>query len=134
MKNISIDNEVLVAVDFDGTITTEDTIINTNPQINPTAVKAILRMQELGATIILWTCRYDESLKEALRLSKAYGLHFDLINDGNGKRTKSRKVNADLYIDDKATLGPIDWDAYVRKVEKLIERRKKCQELELTTG
>lgn len=119
MKKIEIDDELLVAVDFDGTITTSDDIINENPTVNPEAVEAIKTMQELGATIILWTCRYDESLKEALRISRAYGLHFDLINDGNGRRTKSRKVNADIYIDDKAVLGPIDWNRYIDEVKRL---------------
>ena len=71
------------------------------------------RMKEEGNQLILWTCRGGQDLVNALEACNQVGLQFDEVNcnleekiarhDGND----SRKVGADIYLDDKA-LRPED--------------------------
>ena len=119
-----LDKDVLVAVDFDGTITTEDTIFNDYPKIDKTSVAFLKLMQKEGAKLILWTCRENEKLKEAIKLCEINGLFFDYINSGNGKRPDSRKVNADVYIDEKSyPNGEIPWIKLNHWIEQIIQKR-----------
>lgn len=90
----------VVAVDFDNTIT----LLSRYPvtgKIDVKAIPVIKTLQEQGNKIILWTCREGEELEEAIMLCKAYGLTFDRINE-NIDGTYTRKIKADLYVDDKA--------------------------------
>lgn len=57
--------------------------------------------------MILWTNRTGEPLNAAIELCKKNGLEFDAVNDNvqkvkNDFNTYSRKITADIYIDDKA--------------------------------
>ena len=63
-----------IAVDFDGTIVT-----NRYPQIGsekPFAVQTLKMLQKEGHHLILWTCRRDEELVDALNWCKERGLYF----------------------------------------------------------
>lgn len=122
-----IDPDVLVAVDFDGTLTTWDEFPKQHYEMNEEAVNSCKEMQEAGAKLILWTCRNGEPLREATESLGKCGLKFDYVNEGNGHRfdSKRRKVNADLYIDDKANDGSIDWPAMVGKVRQMVTDRRK---------
>ncbi len=95
-----------VAVDFDGTLCQ-----NAWPHIGRENRVLIERLKEHrripGARLILWTCREGESLDAAVAWCAERGLHFDAINDNLPERIAQyggncRKVNADLYIDDRA--------------------------------
>ena len=61
-----------------------------------------------GDQIILWTCREGKALQEAVDACKAHGLEFDAVNQNlphmcpEGTWPDSRKIKADLYLDDKA--------------------------------
>ena len=60
-----------------------------------------------GGKIILWTCREGQSLKNAVEWCARHGLQFDAVNDNLPEMNEifganSRKVGADIYIDDKA--------------------------------
>ena len=60
-----------------------------------------------GSRIILWTCRAGKPLHEAVSWCTALGLSFDAVNDNLPEmnelfQNNSRKVGADIYIDDKA--------------------------------
>lgn len=97
---------LIIAVDFDGTLCTD-----AYPKIGIPVWKTInycKRQKEMGAIIILWTCREGEKLEEAVGWCKFLGLEFDYVNEpaeihqkqfGN---TYTRKIYADQYIDDKA--------------------------------
>lgn len=97
----------IVAVDFDGTLC-EDAY----PEIGKPkkeVIAAIKEYQSYGWKIILWTCRNYEHLDKAVEWCKQQGLEFDAINtnlqevqDLYGGDT--RKVFADVYIDDKNVL------------------------------
>ena len=57
--------------------------------------------------MILWTCRVGLNLTQAVRWCKSYGLEFDAVNENVPEilekyGTESRKISADIYIDDKS--------------------------------
>lgn len=96
---------MVIAVDFDGTLV-EDLF----PYIgrkNNTLFKWLMRRQNAGDTLILWTCRQGERLQEAVKYCEENQLFFDCINKNADKYIKKygndcRKIFADVYIDDKA--------------------------------
>lgn len=94
----------VIAIDFDNTITS----LSKPPVTGKININAIEQIKELKKNnkIILWTCREDEELIEAIELCKKYGLVFDKVNE-NINGTYSRKIRADIYIDDKAM--PPNW-------------------------
>lgn len=91
------------AVDFDGTL-----CIQTFPQIGKPKYRIIRRCKRLqakGWIIILWTCREDKLLTEAIQACHSWGFYPDYINCNDPFRvayfhTDPRKIGADLYIDD----------------------------------
>ena len=99
---------MIIAIDFDGTI-----VEHRFPEIGnplPDAFETLKKWQFKGHELILWTCREDKLLLEALYFCEGNGLYFHAINE-NVKSTKiaPRKVYADWYIDDRAMLKKIDW-------------------------
>ena len=113
----------VVAVDYDGTLTTE----NAYPAVgtpNIRAVEIMKRFRALGGRVILWTLRTNKYLDDAVASMKSLGLEFDAVNDDDEICKKewleahpdcgiSRKTFADLYIDDRtphAMIHGIDWD------------------------
>lgn len=108
-SKVIFDKNILIAVDFDGTITTRDEFPNTNYEINPEAIKWLKRLQKEGAKIIYWSCRkITDSIINKLT---EYNFKFDYIDEDNGQRSHQRKLNADFYIDDRSSLtGKIQWE------------------------
>ena len=102
-----------IAVDFDGTI-----VEHRYPAIGkekPFAIDTLKRLQEEGHKIILWSVREGKTLGEAVEFCRRRGLEFYAVNSdfpnaswsGSGV---SRKVKADVYIDDRNLGGIPDWD------------------------
>jgi hypothetical protein len=63
-------------------------------------------LKRRGHTLILWTCRIDDKLVDAVRWCKSYGLYFDAHNENLPERcafyqNDCRKIGADFYLDDK---------------------------------
>ena len=91
-----------IAIDFDGTITKE----NSYPEIGelkPNCVDVLKKLKAQGHRLILWTCRNGEKLKEATDFMAAQGVVFDSVNKSIwNPGTLSVKVCAHLYIDDAA--------------------------------
>lgn len=95
----------VIAVDFDGTLCE-----NKYPDIGKPKFKIInyiKKRKEEGCKIILYTCRCDNDLINALNWCYKQGLTFDAVNDNISEYitrfdNNSRKINADLYIDDRA--------------------------------
>lgn len=102
---------MVIAVDFDGTI-----VENCFPGIGqefPDAVDNLIRLQkEEHHRIILWTVREDELLESAVKWCEERGLKFYAVNKNNPeeKIALSRKIIADLYIDDLNLGGLPDWN------------------------
>lgn len=93
---------MIIAVDFDGTL-----MINKQP--NHGLIAMLQDRQMRGDIVILWTCRERESLCEAVRFLAANGFRPNYINQNAPQGIKqlghdSRKVFADLYIDDKNSM------------------------------
>ena len=99
---------MVIAVDFDGTLC-EDAF----PEIgkpHETLINDLKRCRkENGDKLILWTCRCGEYLDKAVEWCKEQGLEFDAVNENvPWIGFYSRKVCADVYIDDLA-VGKDDW-------------------------
>ena len=94
----------IYAVDFDGVI-----VKNDYPRIgklNEEVVEKMRRLKEEGHDIILWTCRVDKKLEEAVEFCKKNNVPFDCVNDNTEDSKKAynndcRKVWANYYIDDQ---------------------------------
>jgi hypothetical protein len=111
-----------VAIDFDNTLAVTDFPIILSPI--PEAIDFIHRCKEADIAVILWTCRTDKHLDEALTWCKEQGIEFDAVNAnlpeaikaydecGYGVNPDGRKISVDLYLDDKAFLcwdKALDW-------------------------
>lgn len=104
-------DSLIIAVDFDGTICTNNYPNCGSP--NTVLIKKLIRLREAGHKLILWTCRTDNELKVAVDYCKKYGLEFDKINENLDELVQmfegdTRKVVADIYLDDKA-MNPISF-------------------------
>lgn len=94
----------IIAIDFDGTLCE-----NEYPKIgepNMDIIDYILRCQLNGDKVILWTCRTDKILKEAIDWCLYKGLVFDAVNENLPEIIDifggdTRKIFANVYIDDR---------------------------------
>ena len=96
---------MIIAVDFDGTITKESKW----PELgepNIPLINELIRRRRNGDKLILWTCRDGDLLNAAINFCKTFGLEFDAVNENLPEIIEtyggSRKISADLYVDDKA--------------------------------
>ena len=97
----------IIAVDFDGTLCENEFPNIGAPKIE--IIEKLLAEKQLGAKIILWTCRTDEQIKQAVAWCEKYGLTFDAVNDNLEEIKTSfgsnpRKIYANEYWDDRAVL------------------------------
>lgn len=98
---------MIIAVDFDGILCE-----NEFPEIGAPKYEIISLVRQLidnGHEVILWTTRNGEELVAAVDWCGSYGLHFNNVNGpatSNREEyrdrypTESRKIYADIYIDD----------------------------------
>ena len=102
-----MDNNKIIAVDFDGTLS-----FGTWPDVGEPNVPLIEQLKDLknrGNKLILWTCRAGDALEKAVSWCREHQLEFDAINDNLPEIVEmygnnSRKITCDYYIDDKALL------------------------------
>ncbi|HEX2920233.1 MAG TPA: hypothetical protein VHO50_03610 [Bacteroidales bacterium] len=105
---------IKIAVDFDGTIVEHE-----YPAIGKEKLFAFQTLKELeknGALLILWTFRIGKELEEAISFCKTNGIEFYAINRNYPEEIFdeskiSRKINADIYIDDRNVGGFPGWSA-----------------------
>lgn len=98
-------NGYVVAVDFDGFLCKDAW-----PDIgkaNPQRIEDVKKIKEIGAKVILWTCRENGKLFDALDWCALQGLTFDGVNENIPERVKQygsdpRKIGYDELWDDKA--------------------------------
>jgi len=100
-----------IAVDFDGTI-----VEHAYPDIGKEKLFAFRTLKELekkGAKLILWTFRTGKELEEAVEYCRKNGIEFYAVNKNYPEEvtdeTVSRKINADIFIDDKNVGGLPGW-------------------------
>lgn len=100
-----------IAVDFDGTI-----VEHKYPKIGkeiPFATQTLKQLYQDGHEIILWTYRSGQLLQEAVDFCTQRGVTFYAVNKSYPEevydKTISRKIMADIYIDDRNYGGLPDW-------------------------
>lgn len=91
---------MIIAVDYDNTL-----VLGKEP--NLPLISRLIGAQRQGNIVILWTCREGPSLMDALSVLARYGFRPNLVNQNAPAAVArigrdSRKVFADIYIDDKA--------------------------------
>lgn len=105
-KRILSKEYTIYAVDFDGTLCESKF-----PDIgapNTFLITHLIKRRLEGDKLILWTCRCGSWLNEAIDWCKQLGLEFDAVNENLPETveyfggTESRKIHADVFIDDKA--------------------------------
>lgn len=95
----------VIAVDFDGTLCSDR-----YPAIgieNIALIETLKSLRNNGCKLILWTCRKSIYLDAAIHWCQDFELEFDAINENLPEYIElfggdSRKIYADVYIDDKA--------------------------------
>ncbi len=102
---------LVIAVDFDGTI-----VEDSYPKIGKPlifAFETLKKLQEDGHRLILWTYRCGEKLDEAVDFCEKNGIHFYAVNKSFSEEdydgSMSRKIHADLFIDDRNIGGFSGW-------------------------
>ena len=102
-----------IAIDFDGTIVTHK-----YPAIGeelPFAVDTLKMLQKNHHRLILWTVREGQLLDEAIQWCRERGIEFYAINRDYPEESTdnnphfSRKLKADIFIDDRNLGGLPDW-------------------------
>ena len=102
-----------IAIDFDGTL-----VEHKYPEIGreiPFAFETLRRLQQDRHRLILWTVREGRLLDEALAFCRERGIEFYAVNrdypeeEKGANRHYSRKLKADLFIDDRNLGGLPDW-------------------------
>lgn len=101
-----------IAVDFDGTI-----VEHKYPEIGEIkmfAFETLRELQKQGHLLILWTYRYGKELDEAVEFCRKHGIEFYAINKSYPEEVfneaeMSRKIDCDLFIDDRNLGGFIEW-------------------------
>lgn len=108
---------MIIAVDFDGTI-----VEHRYPQIGkpvPFALDILIKLREERHTLILWTVREGALLQEAIDYCAARGVVFYAHNANFPEEDPvkaSRKLTADLFIDDRNLGGLPDWTAIYKAI------------------
>lgn len=102
---------IKIAVDFDGTI-----VEHCYPAIGATklfAFETLKELQKRGFLLILWTFRTGKELEEAVEFCRINGVEFYAVNRSYPEEVfdenTSRKIDADIFIDDRNLGGFIDW-------------------------
>ena len=105
---------MIIAVDFDGTI-----VEHRYPEIGkerPFAITTLKRLQKERHQLILWSVREGRLVQEAVDYCRQRGLEFYAVNSNypdedpfESSNCGCRKVNADMYIDDRGVGGLPDW-------------------------
>lgn len=105
-----------IAVDFDGTI-----VEHRYPEIGrtrPLAFQTLKALQEKGHRLILWTYRSGGELNEAVNFCRMHGIEFYAVNRNYPEEVwsenESRKILADIYIDDRNLGGIPSWGEIFR--------------------
>ena len=109
--NFTNSESKVIAVDFDGTI-----VEHAFPKIGKEmlfALSTLKALQKKGHKLILWTFRDGELLEEAVEYCRQGGVEFYSVNKSYPEEmydlSISRKINADLFIDDRNVGGFPGW-------------------------
>lgn len=126
---------MIIAVDFDGTIVEHE-----YPKIGrsiPFAIETLKELQKEGHTLILWSVRDGDLLLEAVKYCEERGLKFYAANKNYPEEdvaTSSRKLNADLFIDDRNLGGLPDWGVIYHVVRAMEKGETSFEKMMMSSG
>lgn len=102
---------LIIAIDFDGTI-----VEHRYPfigRIRPYAFETMEALQIKGHRLVLWSHRSGKKLEEAVAFCNLHGIEFYAVNknypEEKWDEEASRKILADIYIDDRNVGGLPTW-------------------------
>ncbi len=105
------EDSLTIAVDFDGTV-----VEHKYPEIGEEmlfAFDTLRALQKKGHKLILWTYRGGRYLDEAVHYCQSHGITFYAVNKSYPEEILeegiSRKINADIFIDDRNIGGFPGW-------------------------
>ena len=128
---------MVIAVDFDGTI-----VEHRYPDIGkelPFAIETLCKLAKEGHRLILWTVREGQLLEDAIEFCRSKGLEFYAVNrdypeeEQGSNAHYTRKLKADLWIDDRNLGGLPDWGTIYEMVhhnlthEDLMRHYESCE-------
>ena len=110
-----------IAVDFDGTIVTHE-----YPKIGtelPFATETLKMLIRDHHKLILWSVREGKRLDEAVEWCSERGVEFWAVNkdypeEQKGHQGFSRKLKADMFIDDRNLGGLPDWGVIYEMIKE----------------
>ena len=116
---MDLNKNQVIAVDFDGTLCKQAW-----PEIgeeNEALIRHLKERKAEGARLILWTNREGDLLEEAVEWCRERGVEFYAVNrdypeEDIAHTGFSRKVKADLFIDDRNLGGLPDWGSIYRMI------------------
>lgn len=120
---------MIIAVDFDGTI-----VEHKYPAIGkerPFATETLKKLIADGHRLILWTVREGRLLEDAVAFCRERGVEFYAVNRDYPEEEKennkhySRKLKADVWIDDRNVGGLPDWGT----IYEMITFRKSYEDI-----
>jgi hypothetical protein len=120
---------MIIAVDFDGTI-----VEHRYPKIGeerPFAIETLKMLIRDHHQLILWSVREGELLDEAVQWCRERGVEFWAVNrdypeeEARHNQHFSRKLKADIFIDDRNLGGLPDWGT----IYEMITHHKSWQDI-----
>ena len=113
---------MIIAVDFDGTIVEHE-----YPAIGreiPFATETLKMLMKQNHKLIMWSVREGKLLDDAVKWCKDRGVEFYAVNKDYPEETLSnnnhfsRKIKADVFIDDRNLGGLPDWGQIYNMIQK----------------
>jgi len=130
---------MIIAIDFDGTI-----VEHRYPEIGKPLLFAFETLRELQKrkhNLVLWTFRAGKELDEAVEFCRSNGIEFYAVNKNFPEEvfdeaTASRKIIADIYIDDRNVGGFLGWSKIweILSQEDIIDKRQEIEVVNKMTG
>lgn len=127
---------MVIAVDFDGTIVEHE-----YPKIGapiPFAIETLLKLQEEKHILILWSVREGKLLDEAVEYCEKKGLRFYAVNknypEEDYSNPSSRKLNAELFIDDRNIGGLPDWGVIYHAIQAMERGETSFEKIMMLSG
>jgi hypothetical protein len=113
---------MIIGVDFDGTIV-EDKYPEIGKEL-PFATDTLKMLSKAHHRLILWTVREGKYLEDAVNWCRERGVEFYAVNRDYPEETTenndhfSRKIKADVWIDDRNLGGLPDWGTIYRMITR----------------
>lgn len=126
---------MVIAVDFDGTV-----VEHQYPKIGrpvPFAIETLLQLQKEGHILLMWSVRDGNLLQEAVDYCASKGLNFYASNKNHPEEDVSRaprKLNADLFIDDRNLGGLPDWGVIYHAIKAMEKGETSFDKIMMLSG